>query len=160
MFSSGSCSAASSGLSGTSFSSTPQNTWHQPRHSLSNTNQLWGLLWGTLVFGELHGRSHSVYAQVIGGSLLMMAGVAAIAFSSASSSEQTCWKQAAHRESHRYNVERDYVEARMDGRQAASEAKPSRTAIDWLLVAAVTAIFVYLGATPASRKSHSTGHRL
>ena len=114
---------------------------------LSNTNQLWGLLWGTLVFGELHGRSHSVYAQVIGGSLLMMAGVAAIAFSSASSSEQTCWKQAAHRESHRYNVERDYVEARMDGRQAASEAKPSRTAIDWLLVAAVTAIFVYLGAT-------------
>jgi drug/metabolite transporter (DMT)-like permease len=114
---------------------------------LSNTNQLWGLLWGTLVFGELHGRSHSVYAQVIGGSLLMMAGVAAIAFSSASSSEQTRWKQAAHRESHRYNVERDYVEARMDGRQAASEAKPSRTAIDWLLVAAVTAIFVYLGAT-------------
>src|SRR6202047_1033989 len=46
---------------------------------LSNTNQLWGLLWGMLVFGELHGRSHSVYAQVIGGSLLMMAGVAAIA---------------------------------------------------------------------------------
>jgi drug/metabolite transporter (DMT)-like permease len=33
---------------------------------LSNTNQLWGLLWGTLVFGELHGRTHSVYAQVIG----------------------------------------------------------------------------------------------
>jgi len=35
----------------------------------------------------------------------------------------------------------------MDGRQAASEAKPSRTAIDWLLVAAVTAVFVYFGAT-------------
>jgi len=114
---------------------------------LSNTNQLWGLLWGTLVFGELHGRSHSIYAQVIGGSLLMMAGVAAIAFSSATSSEQTHWKQAAHRESQRYNVESDYVEARMDGRQSASEAKPSRTAIDWLLVAAVTTIFVYFGAT-------------
>src|SRR6202049_2056148 len=52
---------------------------------LSNTNQLWGLLWGILVFGELHGRGHSLYAQVIGGSLLMMAGVAAIAFSSATS---------------------------------------------------------------------------
>ena len=24
---------------------------------LSNTNQLWGLLWGILVFGELHGKS-------------------------------------------------------------------------------------------------------
>jgi hypothetical protein len=88
-----------------------------------------------------------VYAQVIGGSLLMMAGVAAIAFSSATSSEQTCWKEAAHRESQRYNIASDYVEARMDGRQAASEATPSRTAIDWLLVATVTAIFIYFGAT-------------
>ncbi len=114
---------------------------------LSNTNQLWGLLWGILVFGELHGRSHSLYAQVIGGSLLMMAGVAAISFSSATSSEQTQWKQAAHREGQRYNIEKEYVDARMDGRQAASEAKPSRTAIDWLLVAAVTAVFVYFGAT-------------
>src|SRR6266851_241243 len=54
---------------------------------LSNSNQLWGLLWGIFVFGELHGRSHSLYAQVIGGSLLMMAGVAAISFSSATGQE-------------------------------------------------------------------------
>src|SRR6266436_4102034 len=114
---------------------------------LSNTNQFWGLLWGMLVFGELHGRGHSIYAQVIGGSLLMMAGVAAISFSSATSSEQTQWKQAAHREGQRYNFDKEYVDARMDGRQSSSEAKPSRTAIDWLLVAAVTAIFVYFGAT-------------
>jgi drug/metabolite transporter (DMT)-like permease len=114
---------------------------------LSNTNQFWGLLWGTFVFGELHGRGHSIYAQVIGGSLLMMAGVAAISFSSATSSEQTCWKQAAHRESQRYNIESEFVDARMDGRQSVSEAKPSRTALDWLLVAAATAIFVYFGAT-------------
>jgi drug/metabolite transporter (DMT)-like permease len=121
---------------------------------LSNTNQFWGLLWGILVFGELHGRSHSVYAQVIGGSLLMMAGVAAIALSSATSSEQTQWKQAAHRESRRYNIESDYVEARMDGRQSATEAKPSRTAIDWLLVAAATAIFAYFAATARLPQLH------
>jgi drug/metabolite transporter (DMT)-like permease len=114
---------------------------------LSNTNQLWGLLWGILVFGELHGRGHSLYAQVIGGSLLMMAGVAAIALSSATSSEQSRWKQAADREGQRYNIAADYVEARMDGRQAASEAKPARTAIDWFLVVAVTAIFVYFATT-------------
>jgi hypothetical protein len=95
----------------------------------------------------LHGRAHSTYAQVIGGSLLMMAGVAAITFSSATRSEQTKWKQAAHREGQRYNIEPDYVEARMDGRQSATEAKPSRTTIDWLLVAAATAIFAYFGAT-------------
>jgi drug/metabolite transporter (DMT)-like permease len=114
---------------------------------LSNTNQFWGLLWGILVFGELHGRAHSTYAQVIGGSLLMMAGVAAIALSSATTSEQTQWKQAAHREGQRYNIASDYVEARMDGRQSASEAKPSRTAIDWLLVATVTVVFIYFAAT-------------
>src|SRR5215831_1202639 len=85
---------------------------------LSNSNQLWGLLWGIFVFGELHGRSSSTYAQVIGGSLLMMLGVGAVAFSSAPGEEQTRWKEAAQREGRRYGVSADYVEARMDGRQA------------------------------------------
>src|ERR1700752_4199918 len=89
---------------------------------LSNSNQLWGLLWGIFVFGELHGRSSSTYAQVIGGSLLMMLGVGAVAFSSASGEEQSCWKEAAQREGRRYGVAADYVEARIDGRQAAGES--------------------------------------
>jgi drug/metabolite transporter (DMT)-like permease len=109
---------------------------------LSNTNQLWGLLWGVLVFGELHGRGHSIYTQVIGGSLLMMAGVAAIALSSASGSEQARWKEAAHREGQRYGIASDYVEARLDGRQCAGEANPSRSIWDWLLVAVATGILV------------------
>src|ERR1700726_2593946 len=62
---------------------------------LSNTNQFWGLLWGVLVFGELHGRSAATYVQVVGGSLLMMLGVGAIAFSSATGKEQRRWKKAA-----------------------------------------------------------------
>src|SRR5213075_120504 len=98
---------------------------------LSNSNQLWGLLWGILVFGELHGRSSSTYAQVVGGSLLMMLGVGAVAFSSASGEEQTRWKEAARREGRRYGVAADYVEARMDGRQAAGELAPSRSVWDW-----------------------------
>src|SRR5205823_9123299 len=65
---------------------------------LSNTNQLWGLLWGIFVFGELHGSSPSTYMQVIGGSLLMMLGVGAIAFSSATDKEQVQWREAAQRE--------------------------------------------------------------
>src|SRR3977135_3906853 len=108
---------------------------------LSNSNQLWGLLWGILVFGELHGRSASTYTQVIGGSVLMMLGVAAIAFSSAIGKEQMLWKDAAQRESQRYGVSADYVEARMDGRQAAGELKPSRSALDWFLVAVAPGIF-------------------
>jgi hypothetical protein len=113
---------------------------------LSNTNQLWGLLWGVLVFGELHGRSASTYAQVIGGSLLMMAGVGAIAFSSASPREQSQWRVAAQREGNRYAIESEFVAARMDGRQAASEQKPSRGPLDWLLVAAATAVFIYFAS--------------
>jgi glucose uptake protein GlcU len=109
---------------------------------LSNSNQLWGLLWGIFVFGELRGRSSSTYLQVVGGSLLMMLGVVAVAFSSASGEEQTRWKEAAQREGRRYGVAADYVEARMDGRQAADESAHSRSLWDWLLVAAASAIFV------------------
>ena len=113
---------------------------------LSNSNQIWGLLWGIFVFGELHSRSSSTYLQVVGGSLLMMLGVGAVAFSSVSGGEQARWKEAAQREGRRYGVAADYVEARMDGRQAAGESAPSRTVWDWLLVAVASAIFVFFAA--------------
>ena len=113
---------------------------------LSNTNQLWGLLWGIFVFGELRGHGGSIYAQVVGGSLLMMAGVAAVVLSSATSSEQVRWREAAQREGTRYRVASDFVEARMDGRQMESEAAPARTIWDWLLVALVTVVFLLFGS--------------
>lgn len=113
---------------------------------LSNTNQLWGLLWGILVFGELHGKSQITYAQVIGGSLLMMVGVAAISFSSAGSEEQRQWQEAATREAERYGIAAEFVQARFDGRQAAGESKPKRSALDWLLVSIATGILAGFGA--------------
>ncbi|HWY42128.1 MAG TPA: GRP family sugar transporter [Candidatus Sulfotelmatobacter sp.] len=113
---------------------------------LSNTNQLWGLLWGVLVFGELHGRSTTTYTQVIGGSLLMILGVGAIAFSSATGQEHSQWRAAALRESTRYNLSSDFVEARMDGRQSAGEAAPSRGILDWLFVALATGVFIYFAS--------------
>lgn len=116
---------------------------------LSNTNQLWGLLWGILVFGELHGRSASLYAQVIGGSLLMAAGAGAIALSTVSGKEHARWEQAAQREGNRYSVDASYIEAGLSGQNVngASDQptfEPGRTAFDWLLVIAATAIFVTL----------------
>jgi drug/metabolite transporter (DMT)-like permease len=114
---------------------------------LSNTNQLWGLLWGVLVFGELRGRSQATYVQVIGGSLLMMIGVAAIAFSSAREKEQEQWQAAANRECARYGIAPEFVSARLAGRRAASEVSPPRrTALDWILVSAATAILVGFAA--------------
>ena len=111
---------------------------------LSNSNQLWGLLWGIFVFGELHGSAASAYMQVIGGSVLMMLGVGAIALSSATGEEQEKWKAAARRECERYSVATDFVEARMQGNKLADEAKRRRTLLDWLLVAVATSVFLYL----------------
>ena len=109
---------------------------------LSNTNQLWGLLWGVLVFGELHGKGSGAHIEVVGGSLLMMVGVGAIALSSATGKEQIRWREAAQRESVRYGIPADYLEARLDGRRAASETEPRRSVLDWALVAVATSILV------------------
>jgi hypothetical protein len=111
---------------------------------LSNTNQLWGLLWGILVFGELYGLSRRVYAQVIGGSLLMAAGAVAIAFSSATEGEYSSWREAAQRESDVYNIEPAYVAARMEGRETHAK-NHARTWIDWLLIGGATLIFAAFG---------------
>jgi drug/metabolite transporter (DMT)-like permease len=112
---------------------------------LSNTNQLWGLLWGILVFHELQGGSQRVYAQVIGGSILMALGAIAIALSSATGREHSCWQDAAEREGRRYGIEGAYVRASMEGREFA-QGQSRRTLIDWVLVSGVTATFVALAA--------------
>jgi len=113
---------------------------------VSNTNQLWGLLWGVFVFGELHAKGQATYLEVVGGSLLMICGVGAISFSSATGEEQRHWREAAQRESDRYGVSADYVEARFEGRQAESEARPRRGALDWLIVAVATGILAAFAA--------------
>ena len=112
---------------------------------LSNTNQLWGLLWGILVFHELHGGSRTVYAQVGGGSLLMAAGAVAIALSSATEREHSSWRDAAHREGERYGVEHEYVRAGMEGKSYGASSH-GRSIIDWLLILGTTALFIALAS--------------
>src|SRR5882762_7351525 len=112
---------------------------------LSNTNQLWGLLWGILVFHELQGGNRTVYSQVIGGSVLMGLGALAIALSSASEREHSSWRDAAQREGQRYGVEDGYVRAGMEGREFERGGK-RRTLIDGILIAASTAVFIVLAA--------------
>ena len=105
---------------------------------LSNTNQLWGLLWGILVFGELGGASHSVMTQVVGGSITMALGAGIIALSSVSRSEHLRWEEAALSEAERYKVDPQYTRARIAGEDAG--AKRRRTWIDWTVVGVATAI--------------------
>ena len=108
---------------------------------LSNTNQLWGLLWGILVFGELRGGPHDVLVKVILGSVVMASGAGVIALSSVSRAEHARWREAALREGERYGVDAAYTEARGAGREPGTTTF-RRSWIDWLVVAAATATLV------------------
>jgi len=110
---------------------------------LSNSNQLWGLLWGIFVFGELHGSGASTYMQVLGGSLLMMLGVAAIAFSSATGAEQVQWAAATQRECRRYGMDSRFAAARMQGEDLAEGGRLVRGPHDWIVVAVATGVFIF-----------------
>ena len=117
---------------------------------LSNTNQLWGLLWGVVVFGELRGSPTSLYAQVIGGSLIMAAGAAAIAFSSAQPKEHEHWQAAALRESERYGTNLEYVRSGLEGRSAsqgpAIDQGKRHTVLDWIMLGITIVVFIGLFA--------------
>lgn len=111
---------------------------------LSNTNQLWGLLWGVFVFGELHGATASHSAKIVGGSLLMAAGAGAIALASVTRGEHANWQEATQREVRRYGIGGDYVRAAIAGESNGSQT--SRSWIDWLLVAVTSGVFLVLGS--------------
>ena len=106
---------------------------------LSNTNQLWGLAWGILVFGEPGG------SKVIGGSLLMALGAGAIALASAPGAEHKRWQEAGARESLRYGVDPAYVAAGMAGAES-SAARTRRRPLDWVLVLGATVVFIWFGS--------------
>jgi hypothetical protein len=111
---------------------------------LSNTNQLWGLAWGVLVFGELRTASAPLGA-VVAGSLLMAAGAAAIALAAPDEAEQARWAEAADREATRYGVDRAWVRARLAGESGETRTFRRRP-VDWAIALAATAVFVWLAA--------------
>jgi glucose uptake protein GlcU len=111
---------------------------------LSNTNQLWGLLLGLLVFRELRGLTAHTYAEVIGGSLMMALGALAISACSTSEGEYRNVLRAAEREVKLYGIDAGYVKARMAGHDANAD-KFHRTWADWLMIGSATLIFAGLG---------------
>src|SRR6266705_2331017 len=111
---------------------------------LSNTNQLWGLVWGLLVFGELRGGAATTFGQVIGGSLLMALGAVAIALASATGAEHRRWQEAATREGDRYGIDPAYVRAALAG-ESASVSPSRRSWVDWVLVGGATATIAGFG---------------
>lgn len=112
---------------------------------LSNTNQLWGLAWGALVFGELAGQSTTAQVLVVVGSLIMIAGAAAISFAEAPESEHTSWDSAMERECERYGMDREKVERCMRGEDVLALKEPKRHWWEALVAVAALGMFVYLG---------------
>jgi len=112
---------------------------------LSNTNQLWGLAWGALVFGELSGIGLSAQVLVIAGSLVMIGGATAISFAEAPADEQASWRKAMERECDLYGLKAERVAARMKGEDDDSHGPSGRHWWEWLVGAAAIAVFVWLG---------------
>jgi len=110
---------------------------------ISNSNQLWGLLWGAVAFGEFRGWQHGAVAGAIWGSVLMALGLAAISFSVVDNSEYLKWVEAAEREHRRYVIDIQFVRSGMEGRASAPPQR--RTWLDWVLVAMATGAFVWTG---------------
>jgi drug/metabolite transporter (DMT)-like permease len=112
---------------------------------LSNTNQLWGLAWGVLVFGELAGQGVAAHVLVFTGSLIMIAGAGAICTAKASASEKVSWNTAVERECVRYGLDSERVKSSLLGEDPLSREKPVRHWWEILIVAAAVGIFVWLG---------------
>ena len=111
---------------------------------LSNTNQLWGLAWGVLVFGELAGQGVLAHVLVFTGSVLMILGAGAICTAKASESERGSWKGAMERECVRYGLDSQRVASSLLGEDPLSRDKPVRHWWEAVIAATAVAVFVWL----------------
>jgi glucose uptake protein GlcU len=115
---------------------------------LSNTNQLWGLAWGALVFGELAHADRFHKVLVLSGSVIMILGALAISSAVATEREHRSTHDALERECRRYGLSYQRVLAAHAGAEFASSAE-KRAWWDYAIVAAAVGVFVWLGKDAA-----------
>lgn len=111
---------------------------------LSNTNQLWGLAWGALVFGELTHADATHRLLVVIGSAVMILGAVAVSTAVASEREHGSINQSLIRECNRYDLDYDRVFRAYTG--ADDAASSGRSWWDYLIVAAALGLFVWFGS--------------
>ncbi len=111
---------------------------------LSNTNQIWGVAWGALVFGELAHADTGHKLLVIAGSVVMILGALAVSTAVATTREHTSTNDALVRECMRYNLDYHTVFAAYSG-SGVVPAKEGRSWWDYAIVAVAVGVFVYLG---------------
>lgn len=111
---------------------------------LSNTNQLWGLAWGALVFGELATADSAHIGLVVGGSLLMILGALAISTAAAGADEMNSRDTALQRECDRYGLAYEHARNAQHGEGAKGSGQ--RRWWDWAIVAVAVSLFVWLAS--------------
>lgn len=110
---------------------------------LSNTNQLWGLAWGALVFGELDHANWHQRALVVAGSLIMILGALAVSTAVASEREHASTDRALERECVRFGLDYNRVLDAYLGR-GDGDRSDRRGWLDYVIIAAAAGIFLYL----------------
>ena len=109
---------------------------------LSNTNQLWGLAWGALVFGELAHASWDQRVLVVAGSVVMICGALAVSTAVASEREHASTDAALERECRRYGLDYTRVLQAYLGHGAGSNQ--GRGWMDYFVIGGAIAVFVWL----------------
>jgi len=111
---------------------------------LSNTNQMWGLAWGALVFGELAQADTSHRLLVLAGSVVMILGALSVTTAVATEKEHASMREALVRECARYDLDYDRVIRLYSG--IAEKAPDTRRAWwDYAILAGGVAVFIWLG---------------
>jgi glucose uptake protein GlcU len=111
---------------------------------LSNTNQLWGLAWGALVFGELASADRQHKLLVIGGSLMMILGALAISTAVASAKEHTSTNEVVLRECNRYGLNYHRTIMAQAGDEFGGREERRRW-WDYAIVLTASGVFIWLG---------------
>jgi glucose uptake protein GlcU len=112
---------------------------------LSNTNQLWGLAWGALVFGELAHADKAHQTLVIAGSIVMIVGALAVSTAIATEREHASTGEAVLRECDRYQLDAEKVQSAFHG--TAERKELGRAWWDYAILLAAVGVFVWLGST-------------
>lgn len=111
---------------------------------LSNTNQLWGLAWAVLVFGELRHLDATGQVAIVAGSLLMAAGAIAIGLNTPPDDELRSWQAAVRRECQRYDLDEARVLAALGGEDPLGREHTRRRLWEWVVAAVAVAIGTWL----------------
>jgi glucose uptake protein GlcU len=109
---------------------------------LSNTNQLWGLIWGALVFGEFAHFSRLSQIVIFSASALMIVGALAISTASASAGERDSCVRAITRECTMYKMDLAEAIATQNGEEPPANAAHKRRWWDYAILLTALGVFV------------------